>query len=316
MFCAKSNTSGHAREAADPGRAVEARLSAPERRGPYLGLGAILVYILVATMASAGHAGAETGKPNRAQHVKLLGDVPFDGFPHIEDRSDEIWAFLTQRLELPAQDPAPVIYFYPFDRALQSADWTAWQKAWTRTHSTIWRDWTALRMTGSTEEISQQWIDSNIDEIFPFPDNFLAFHYDGTNRIQINPDRTFRASIQNDPYGVRRNLDGYGYYSASHEMLHYALELKGVVPTKLHHCLFLHTGEARETRGLMEEVADFLVDEGIVAPIARHRGLHSESMLAPCDRLTPDEKRQVERFSAELVAPASGETHVRVSAAQ
>ena len=306
------HTPDDAREATDSGLADNVRSSAPERRRPQPWPGLILFVM----MALAGHAGAETGKLNRPQHVKLLGDVPLVGFPDIEDQSNKIWAFLTHRLDLPADDAAPVIYFDPFDRDVQSADWTAWQKAWTRTHPTIWRDWTALRLAGSTAEISQQWIDSNIDEIFPFPNNFLAFHYDGTNRIQINPNRTFRASIQYDPYGVRRNLDGYGYYSASHEMLHYALELKGVVPTKLHHCLFLHAGETPGTPGLMEEIADFLVDEGIVASISRHRGLRSEHLLAPCERLTADEVRQVERFRAQLDTPVSSETHAQVSAAR
>ena len=40
-------------------------------------------------------------------------------------------------------------------------------------------------------EITDEWIGSHIEEVFPFPKTFLAFHYDGTNRIQMNPARTF-----------------------------------------------------------------------------------------------------------------------------
>lgn len=237
---------------------------------------------------------------DRLEQVALRGDIPIDDFPNIQQRSDKIWSYLTQQLDLPSHALPPVIYFHPFDKAAQSPAWTAWQKAWTRTHSVIWRDWTALRSHESTTEISQQWIDSNIDEIFPFPTNFLAFHYDGTNRIQINPDRTFRSSIQMDPYGIRRNLDGHGYYSTGHEMLHYALEIQGVEPTKLHHCLMLYAPEGQGCPGLMEQVADYLVEAGIIATISRYRGLSTEHTLAPCESLTADELEQVGRFHAKL----------------
>jgi len=256
-------------------------------------------------------AQAATTDPNAAeplvargidhiQHVALGGDVPIDEFPDIQQRSDEIWSFLTRHLDLPSQHPAPIIYFHPFDKEAQSTEWTTWQKAWTLTHPVIWRDWTALRSHKSTTEISQQWIESNIDEIFPFPTNFLAFHYDGTNRIQINPNRTFRASVQLDPYGIRRNLDGYGYYSTAHEMLHYALEVKGIVPTKLHHCLTMYAPEDQDTPGLMEQLTDYLVDTGTIAPISRYRGLSTERALAPCKGLSADELEQVARFREQL----------------
>lgn len=259
--------------------------------------------VLTAHAAAAGNKATEalvTRGIDHLEHVALEGDVPIDDFPNIQRRSDEIWSFLTQHLGLPSQVPAPVIYFDAFDKGAQSPEWTAWQKVWTRTHLVIWRDWTALRSHKSTTEISQEWIDSNIDEIFPFPTNFLAFHYDGTNRIQINPDRTFRASMQMDPYGIRRDLDGYGYYSAAHEMLHYALEIKGIVPTKLHHCLMIYAPEDQYTPGLMEQLTDYLVDTGTIAPISRYRGLSTERALAPCEGLSADELEQVARFREQL----------------
>lgn len=252
----------------------------------------------LAASAAADESDAPAGIRD-TQSVTLQGDVPFDEIPGIQERSNRIWVFLADRFDLPSSVAPPVIYFYPFKKEIQSAEWTAWQKAWTRTHPTIWRDWTALRSPRSKVKISRQWIDSNIDQIFPFPGSFLAFHYDGTNRIQINPNRTFRQSLRMDTSGVRRDLDGFGYYTVGHEMLHYALEAKGVVPTKLHHCLILHAGDD-EAPSLMEQLADFLVDDGIMAPFSRHRGLMSERLLAPCKRLKNAELRQVERFHDRL----------------
>jgi hypothetical protein len=152
-----------------------------------------------------------TAKPTPvavAGRVDLSGDVPYDDFPNIQGSADGIWEHLQDRLRITRGYPAPRVHFLAFDQKAQSNDWTAWQKAWTRTHPAIWRDWTALRKKGSPQQISQAWIDTNIDEIFPFPKTFLAFHYDGTNRIQINPARTFRLSVQLDPYGIRRDFDG------------------------------------------------------------------------------------------------------------
>jgi hypothetical protein len=238
--------------------------------------------------------------------VILTGDVPLDDFPEIQRAADAIWAYLAERLEIGGDHSPPVVHFHPFDKAVQSDEWTSWQKYWTRTHPVIWRDWTALREKGASQDVpknaavSQAWIDANIDEIFPFPKTFLAFHYDGTNRIQINPARTFLASVQIDPYGVRRDFDGRGYYSLAHEMVHYALELRGVVPTKLHHCLMVFEPSGDDAAAIMEQVADFLVDTGTIAGIARYRGLQSERGFNPCAALNDAERHAVERFHAKL----------------
>lgn len=239
--------------------------------------------------------------------VALSGDVPLDYFPDIQSKSDTIWSHLEKRLSLRGDQPAPVVHFSLFDRGTQSPAWTAWQKSWTRSHPVIWSDWTALRSQGERIEISRQWIDENIDEIFPFPKTFLAFHYDGTNRIQINPKRTFLASVQLDPYGIRQDLDGRGYYTEAHEMLHYALELKGVVPTKLHHCLMLYRPPEGDTPAILEQIMDFLVQEKMLAASARYRGLSSERSFAPCAKLTADELAEVDQFHAVLASLPSAD---------
>lgn len=245
--------------------------------------------------------------PFLAGRVALSGDVPLDDFPDIQSKTDAIWSHLEQRLTLIGAHRAPAIHFSPFDQGSQSAAWTAWQKSWTRSHPVIWSDWTALRSKGERIEISRQWIEENIDEIFPFPKTFLAFHYDGTNRIQINPKRTFLASVQLDPYGVRHDLDGSGYYTEAHEMLHYALELKGVVPTKLHHCLMLYRPAEGDSRALMEQVTDYVVEQKMLAASARYRGLAAERAFAPCAKLTADELAEVDRFYSLLASLPTAE---------
>jgi hypothetical protein len=158
-------------------------------------------------------------------------------------------------------------------------------------------------------DVSPEWINSHIDSVFPFPRNFVAFHYDGTNRIQIDPRRAFIDSMQVFIDGERRGRSGQGFYSLGHEMLHYALELRGVEQKKLHHCLMLYTERRGDTTSalmpapmpaLMEEVADHLVEEQIIAPIARLRGLMTEHSLRPCNRLTDEELAQVADFRARL----------------
>ncbi|MGB5736850.1 MAG: hypothetical protein WBM40_20655, partial [Thiohalocapsa sp.] len=259
--------------------------------------------------ARAGRAQPAVPTALDLQHAVILsGDVPLDDFPTLQQTADAIWAHLTHRVGIASHHPPPVIHFRPFDKAMQSDDWTTWQMDWTRTHPVIWRDWTALKAKGTSKdipldgEVSQGWIDDHIAEIFPFPKTFLAFHYDGTNRIQINPERTFLASVQLDPYGIRRDFDGRGYYSLAHEMLHYALELRGVVPTKLHHCLMVFQPADDDGVAMMEEVADYLVDSGTMASIARHRGLQSERAFSPCAALTDAERGAVDGFYAQLQA--------------
>jgi hypothetical protein len=260
--------------------------------------------------------------------VALRGQIPVDDYPAIQSKSDRIWFYLRRRFALSDLTPAPTVQFQPFDLAAQSPDWSAWQKDWIRTHPTIWRDWSAMQPARSAADTSAEWIDSHIDSVFPFPKNFIAFHYDGTNQIQIDPLRGFRDSMQVFVDGERRDRNGRGFYSLGHEMLHYALELRGVSQKKLHHCLMLYTdddsGDAPAVTSalmpalmpaLMEEVANHLVDEHIIAPVARLRGLRTEQSLRPCARLSDDELAQVasirERLavSVTVTAPAAGQSH-------
>jgi hypothetical protein len=250
-------------------------------------------------------------------HVALRGQVPTEEYPAVQSKSDRIWSYLVERFALSARAPTPTVQFQPFDLARQSPGWSAWQKDWIRTHPAIWRDWSAVqpaRLTTAISpevppDVSPEWINSHIDSVFPFPRNFVAFHYDGTNRIQIDPRRAFIDSMQVFIDGERRGRSGQGFYSLGHEMLHYALELRGVEQKKLHHCLMLYTERKGDTTSaltpalmpaLMEEVADHLVEEQIIAPIARLRGLRTEHSLRPCNRLTDEELAQVADFRARL----------------
>jgi len=244
-------------------------------------------------------SAAESGASARSV-VSLNGDVPLRYAPDIQEKADAIWSYLVRKVRLAPGTASPYIYFHRFDKATQSRKWTAWQTEWTRLHPGIWRDWTKLTRKGTEVEITDEWIRANIQVIFPFPSTFLAFHYDGTNRIQINPSRTFGASVQNDPYGVMRDLSGQGYYSMGHEMLHYALEAKGIGPTRLHHCLFIHAVPGDAAKPIMEEVADYLVDQKMVSVTAKLTGLRSERYFDPCHSLTRAELSRVEMLAGEL----------------
>lgn len=260
-----------------------------------------------ATQPQAQDDGQSLGR------VALLGQIPVEQYPAVQSKADRIWSYLVRRFALPDETPTPVVQFAPFALASQAPAWSVWQKDWIKTHPAIWRDWSAMQPTRSSAEVSVEWIDSHIDSVFPFPKNFLAFHYDGTNRIQIDPKRTFIDSMQVFIDGERRGRSGQGFYSLGHEMLHYALETRGVAQKKLHHCLMLYRGDAKDDASadalpppaLMEDVATHLVEEHIIAPIARLRGLRTEQSLRPCDRLTKDELTQVAEIHKRLAAPVT-----------
>ena len=54
----------------------------------------------------------------------------------------------------------------------------------------------------------------------------------------------------------------------------------------------------------MQEVADYLVEHHIIAPIARLRGLRTEGSLRPCARLTDEELALVAEFRTRLAVSA------------
>jgi len=232
--------------------------------------------------------------------VSLSGEVPDLDLPPVQPTADAIWTHIAHSFRLDPGVPPPEIYFQSFDQAVQTPEWTEWQKQWTRIHPDIWRDWVRLTRDGSQTEITDEWIGSHIEEVFPFPKTFLAFHYDGTNRIQMNPARTFGPWTQVDPSGVRRDLSGHGYYTMGHEMLHYALAARSVLPTRLHHCIFIHVPDDSDEKPLIEELADHLVDQGVTAAIVRHVGLRNERYFDPCGSVSGSEISQVEAFLQEL----------------
>jgi len=271
-----------------------------------------LLLVALTPTAAAANEPSSSVESRAAAQVALRGQVPVDDYPAIQSKSDLIWAYLADRFVLADLTAAPTVQFEPFDPAGQSPAWSAWQKDWIKTHPEIWHDWSAMQPARSGTNVSVEWIDSHIDSVFPFPKHFLAFHYDGSNRIQIDPNRTFIESMQIFLDGERRGRSGQGFYSLGHEMLHYALELRGVEPKRLHHCLMLYTLGDDDTPALMQEVADHLVEHQIIAPIARLRGLRTEHSLRPCARLSDDELALVADFrkrlsvSAPSTTPAAG----------
>ncbi len=232
--------------------------------------------------------------------VLLGGDIPAPDTHPIQSTADAIWSYIATRFGLTPSLAPPQIYFQGFDRAMQSPEWTAWQKQWTRLHPDIWRDWIRLTAGGAETEVTDEWIGAHIDQVFPFPSTFLAFHYDGTNRIQMNPERTFGPDNYLDPAGIRRNLAAYGYYTMAHEMLHYALEARGIVPTRLHHCLYLRVRPGSNDRPIVEELADHLVERGFIPAYVRQMGLRNERYFNPCAALSPSDIKQVEGMLEDL----------------
>jgi hypothetical protein len=160
----------------------------------------------------------------------------------------------------------------------------------------IWADWTKIQGRKAPAVITREWVQQHPD-LFPFPKTFLAFHYDGTNRIQINPEPTFLHFFTNDPYGIKRDQVGFGYYSAGHELMHYTMEQRGI-PGRLHHCLFITPRAGKST--LMEEVAQFLIDKNISSSFVMFMGAQKEKDFDPCGQLSAEEKAQVKNLAAEL----------------
>lgn len=223
-------------------------------------------------------------------------------FPELGERASMVWDFVQQLVALQGLVEAPYIYIAPFELESQSKEWTKWQRSWIRNHPEIWVDYIKTQKEIDTPERLQQWARENGDDIFPFPKVFLAFHYDGTNRIQINPFRTFYAHYVNDPYGIKRDFVGSGYYSTGHEMLHYALEVKGILPTRLHHCIFvkeLPNGKP----ALLDQLAEFLINTEISAPIIELMGPGGERKAAPCSRLSDSDLRLAEEAVNQLGLP-------------
>lgn len=123
-------------------------------------------------------------------------------------------------------------------------------------------------------------------------------HYDGTGRIQVNPDTTYKAMITPDQNRTTwRDYVGYGYYVTGHEFMHYALSKRGI-PDKLHHCIYVISHEGKPS--LMAQLNNQLIAAGIGGALLPRYGINQEIELNPCLQLTPEEARLAGNFAVEL----------------
>lgn len=227
----------------------------------------------------------------------LEGDFPGGVTPTLESRLAEVWEFVKRMGGAPADLPPPTIYFSQFDPAKQDPKWTLWQRDWSTRHEQIYADWLCSYsghakypqprdsgLCGDPRKVLS-WIAGHPEVLgeFPFPAAFRAFHYDGTDRIQVNPTTTYTGTILQ---GVPLESIGYGYYVTGHEMLHYVLDRKGI-PGETHHCLFV-TPQPPHPKSYMERLADFLIDEKSYSNfMVRQIGLGAELSLRPCSKPSP-----------------------------
>ena len=219
-------------------------------------------------------------------------------FPRLVEQSRLVWSFVRDRLDLKEETAAPRIYFYPFEKEKQSVEFSGWQREWLLKNHSVWQDWVLIKNKQHIE-ITDEWIQQNIDQFFPFPKTFLAFHYDNTSYIQMNPKRTMLSSYQNDPYGVPRDFLGVGFYIMGHEMFHYGLQEKRILPGRIHHCLFVKP-TASTDKSLMEELADFLIEHGLSSSSLRFFGPESEKKFDPCQKLDAKELLETTNFLKEI----------------
>jgi hypothetical protein len=217
----------------------------------------------------------------------IRGQLPEYSYPDLESKVGRIWEFAQTNVGVRGPLEPPIVYFCSFSPKAAAPEWQEWQRKWVSAHPEIWDDW---RRNNPGSAIPA---DGN-----PFPEHFFAFHYDGTNRIQVNPHRTFLPFYVNAPDGTKQDYTGAGYYSTGHELHHYALESLGV-PGPLHHCLFIKD-RPRGRKSMMEALADFLVEQNISASIIYHMGLNWERKLDPCARLSPEMLREVEAAAVGL----------------
>lgn len=223
-----------------------------------------------------------------------LGAFPPGTFPNRQAVLADVWAHVQRDAGASAGLEAPYLYFSKFDPEAQDPEWTLWQKRWVAGHPAIYEDWLCRggdsagdarwaegrRLCGRRAELLA-WVGAHpeLQQQYPFPKSFRAFHYDGTNRIQIDPGSTFFAFYQNGPDGMPRDFVGLGYYVTGHELTHYALESRGV-PGERHHCLFVTADAAGGSP--MERLADFLIARGYASYAVKRYGLGPEIALDPC----------------------------------
>ncbi|MGZ3692850.1 MAG: hypothetical protein ACXWQO_01280 [Bdellovibrionota bacterium] len=225
------------------------------------------------------------------------GDAPLFEYPGLQEKIDRTWQYEKKKYLADKEVKDPEIYFFPFDRAQESAEWVTWQNNWILENPAIWLDWTQIEGNNAPKEITKDWVQQNIVKLFPFPKTFRAFHYDGTNRIQISAGTTFLPYYVNDPYGMKVDNIGFGFYTAAHEMLHYTFEQRGI-PGRLHHCIFISERPNKKTP--IQDAVQFLLDQKISNPYAMFMGADKENDFNPCGALSKDEQALAHKYLLEL----------------
>lgn len=217
-----------------------------------------------------------------ANPTVIKGYMEGYNYPDLEDKISRTWAFVKRQFKLAESATAPVIYFSPFVFSKEDPEWLKKQRSWIGTHPEIWNDWNAISNGKAPAE-----------EGNPFPDWFSAFQYYDTNLIQVNPFASFFPYYKYDNFGIATDVAGLGYYSVGHELHHYALNLKNI-PVKLHHCIFVLQKDKKDH--LMNQLADFLVNNQISSSLAFLRGSAVEEQLKPCEQLSPAEQKAAEDY--------------------
>ena len=217
---------------------------------------------------------SDSSKENNL-HVILKGDVPSFEFPHLQQQSDSIWSFIKETINISNIAP-PIIYFSSFDKKSQDEKLTSWQMQWASKNPFIWIEYIRYKKLNSST-ITPEWIEEFLKNSYPFPKHFIAFHYDNTNYIQINPKRAFLSLYQNDPYGVKKDMAGLGFYIMGHEMLHYAFQEKNIFSQnqKIHHCLFI-LPLLPNKKSVLEALSDYLIARQFSFSAIKMLGLQSE----------------------------------------
>lgn len=227
--------------------------------------------------------------------VQLSGEAVWSFYPNFQAKVNQAWATI-ENTYLSLQNAAPPeVHFSEFSLEKQDRTWTEWQRTWLIQHPEIWTEWAASQHLPSP---TSEWIEEHLESQLPFPKHFHAIFYKGTNKIQVNPSTTFYPFLQNAPGGGKLDFVGFGFYSISHELLHYALEKRGIPSTRLHHCIFV--SPKRNGASMVEDTAASLIHHEIAHPMVMMLGPAKEKALNPCSRLTADEKSLAEQFALEL----------------
>lgn len=169
--------------------------------------------------------------------VILKGDLPRTEkvYGKINDVSTQIWSFV-KRLTEESNIQPPVIYFTAFNEENMNDLDMGWSKKW-------------LIENGYFKD----------NENYPLK-GYGGWYYSGTNKIQIDP-RVYYEELRG---GFPK---GNGNYYLGHELIHYALDQKGI-STENQHCYMFE-------KGYYNELARFLDDSDLGNYISLTKGLES-----------------------------------------